>query len=118
MRGASITRDSPPLPAISDSLSEPCSAATSCTVTAIARAPRRPSEASVFVDDRLEERLVAVQREQPGAEVLVLQEPRDAGERLQVHRRGVVGRDEDEEQVRRQLVDRIEVDSLAAAREA
>src|SRR5262249_10849575 len=47
----------------------------------------------------------------------VLQEPRDARQRLQMRARRVLGSDQEEEEVRRIAVERLEIDPLPAAGE-
>src|SRR5436853_1467808 len=64
----------------------------------------------LFFDDR-EELFGRPAGGEPVAERLVLEQARDARERLQVSPRGILRRDEEEKEVRRLAVERVEIDA-------
>src|SRR5262245_63902895 len=76
-----------------------------------------PSVARVFLSDRLEQRRGVGRLHEAGTEALVLEESRDARERLQMRARGILRCHQEEEEVRRLAVERVEIDALPAARE-
>src|SRR5437868_12579939 len=90
----------------------PYHAAPNAAIRAPSRRTRPRLTRSVLFVFRLDRRpqLVAARcREQPLAEVLVLEQTRYPGERLQMDARGVLGRDQQHEEPRRAAVERIEV---------
>src|SRR5688572_27177550 len=127
MRATVMRRLSPFLPARrltwrSCDLSEStCSIFTESIATPVQNvdwAARAGSVLRVFLGDDLVH-LVGVGRgEETLAELGILEQPADAGERLQVHARGVLRGNQDEEDVGRMAVDGIEVDTSLGATDA
>src|SRR2546427_8332654 len=94
----------------------PAAAGAPCLPPRAARAPA-PSILVVLLADRAIEVGGRRRAHEPLAEGLVLQEPRDARQRLQVRPGGVLRRHQQEEEVRRLAVERAEIDAARAAPE-
>src|SRR5215470_15612825 len=122
MRGTVMRRARPARPAKRLNPREATGSETSCsTLTDSMTYPEfstRRSVLRVFVGDDLEHLVRGAGGQQAPAELGVLEQAADPRQRLEVHSRRVLGRDEHEEEVRRAAVHRVEVDAVARAADA